>query len=68
MPIEQVIGAQETSAGRDQDDGSGKPICALCQVVMSRRFIGKPDDETGLCEVTYRCPACGATVNRRMKD
>jgi hypothetical protein len=49
-------------------DGSGKPICANCHVVMSRRLLKKPDSETGLTEATYRCPKCGAIVNRWIKD
>jgi hypothetical protein len=28
----------------------------------------KPDSETGLTEATYRCPKCGAIVNRWIKD
>ena len=68
MPIDQATDARATSDSGNPDNGSIVMICAHCQVVMSRRFIGKPDDDTGLCEVTYRCPTCGATVNRRMKD
>jgi hypothetical protein len=37
-------------------DGSGKPICTNCYVVMSRRLLKKPDSETDLTEVIYRCP------------
>jgi predicted RNA-binding Zn-ribbon protein involved in translation (DUF1610 family) len=36
--------------------------------VMSRRLLKKPDSETGLTEATYRCPKCGAMVNRCIKD
>jgi predicted RNA-binding Zn-ribbon protein involved in translation (DUF1610 family) len=43
-------------------------ICANCHVVMSRRLLKKPERETGLTEVTYRCPKCGAMVNRWIKD
>jgi hypothetical protein len=28
----------------------------------------KADSETGLTEATYRCPKCGAIVNRWIKD
>jgi hypothetical protein len=31
-------------------------LCTTCQVVMSRRWLRKPDTETGLTEAIYRCP------------
>jgi hypothetical protein len=67
MHLEQVNSDQKRLGRRSQEDCSDELICARCQVVMSRRSIGKPDSETGLSEVTYRCPQCCATVNRWMK-
>jgi Zn finger protein HypA/HybF involved in hydrogenase expression len=43
---------------------SGKFHCSTCHVVMSRRSIKKPHYETGLIEVTYRCPTCGGATSR----
>ena len=63
MPVKQQITIQENPA-----DCSGKVLCTNCQVVMSRRSLKKPDSETGLIEATYRCPKCGATTNRWIKD
>jgi hypothetical protein len=31
---------------------------------MSRRILKKPDVDTGLVEVVYRCPICGASTSR----
>jgi predicted RNA-binding Zn-ribbon protein involved in translation (DUF1610 family) len=52
---------------RNREGCSGVLTCVRCQVAMSRRGIG-PDDETGLVEVTYRCPKCGVTINRSKKN
>jgi hypothetical protein len=38
--------------------------CTTCQVVMSRRWLKKPDTETGLTETIYRCPKCGIATSR----
>ena len=55
-------------AKKSPADGSGKLTCINCHVVMSRRLLKKPDSKTGLTEATYRCPKCGAMVNRWIKD
>jgi predicted RNA-binding Zn-ribbon protein involved in translation (DUF1610 family) len=68
MAAEQPISIQRRLGEKSPADGSGKPICANCHVVMSRRLLKKPDSETGLTEATYRCPKCGAIVNRWIKD
>jgi hypothetical protein len=66
MPIKDVTSVQKRSEPKNQEDGSGKRICTGCQAVMSRRSLKKPDSETGLSEVTYRCPKCGVTSSRWM--
>jgi len=67
MPLQHRTDDQRAS-GRKQEDCSGELTCARCQTVMSRRLIGKPDTETGLSEVIYRCPKCAAMVTHWMRD
>jgi len=45
-------------------DCPGEVICTTCQAAMSRRWLKKPDAETGLVEAIYRCPKCDATASR----
>jgi hypothetical protein len=45
----------------------GEVMCTACEVVMSRRWLKKPDTETGLTEAIYRCPKCDATASRWIK-
>ena len=45
-------------------DSPGEVMCTTCQVVMSRRWLKKPDTETGVTEAIYRCPKCDATASR----
>jgi len=68
MSAEQPISIQRRSGEKTPADGSGKLTCVNCHVVMSRRSLKKPDSETGLTEVAYCCPKCGAMVNRLIKD
>jgi len=66
MPQQQLTDDQRAS-GRSREDRSGEPICARCQAAMSRRLIRKPDTETGLSDVTFRCPKCGAMLTLWMR-
>jgi uncharacterized C2H2 Zn-finger protein len=68
MSGKQAITVQGTAERRNQEDGSDKLICARCQTVMSRRSLKKPDNETGLTEVIYRCPKCAAIATRLIRD
>jgi predicted RNA-binding Zn-ribbon protein involved in translation (DUF1610 family) len=51
-------------------DGTSEVMCPPCQVVMSRRWLKKPDFETSLTlsEVIYRCPQCRSTTNRWIEN
>jgi hypothetical protein len=62
MPEKQQISIQKHLA-----NGSSEVICTTCQVVMSRRWLKKPDTETGVTEAIYRCPKCDATASRWIK-
>jgi DNA-directed RNA polymerase subunit RPC12/RpoP len=42
--------------------------CPNCAVRMSRRFLKKPDIDTGLVEEIYRCPICGTTTSRWVEE
>jgi hypothetical protein len=68
MPAKQLSSIERRLGEKSPADGSGKLVCANCHVAMSRRLLKKPDSETGLTEVTYRCPKCDAMVNRWIKD
>jgi uncharacterized Zn finger protein len=53
------------------EDGAGVPdevACPNCDVRMSRRFLKKPDIDSGLVEEVYRCPICGAVITRWIKE
>ena len=68
LGIEQLIDIQKNLGEKNQAMASSKQICPNRQVVMSRRSLKKPDNKTGLTEVTYRCPKCSAAINRFIKD
>ena len=64
MSSRQVSRAHNTAVN---EDGAGVPdevACPDCGVRMSRRFLKKPDVDTGLIEEVYRCPMCGTTTSR----
>jgi Zn finger protein HypA/HybF involved in hydrogenase expression len=58
MPDKQQISIQKNLVDRP-----GEVICTTCQAVMSRRWLKKPDTETGLTEAIYRCPKCGVATS-----
>jgi Zn finger protein HypA/HybF involved in hydrogenase expression len=59
---------QQTNIQKKLGDRPGEVMCTTCLVVMSRRWLKKPDTETGVTEAIYRCPKCDATVSRWIKN
>jgi hypothetical protein len=68
MSSRQFLRARETAGN---EAGAGFPdevACPDCDVRMSRRFLKKPDIDTGLIEEVYRCPICGAMIRRWVNE
>jgi len=42
--------------------------CPHCDARMSRRFLKKPDVDSGLVEEVYRCPLCGTITSRWVEE
>jgi hypothetical protein len=61
---------QQISPQKNLADGTNEVMCPPCQVVMSRRWLKKPDIEISLTlsEVIYRCPQCRTTTNRWIEN
>jgi predicted RNA-binding Zn-ribbon protein involved in translation (DUF1610 family) len=66
----ELPGNQQISPHKNLADGTSEVMCPSCQVVMSRRWLKKPDIEISftLSEVIYRCPQCGTTASRWIKN
>jgi Zn finger protein HypA/HybF involved in hydrogenase expression len=55
---------QQISIQKSLIDRPSEVMCTTCLVVMSRRWLKKPDSETSLTEAIYRCPKCDASTSR----
>jgi uncharacterized Zn finger protein len=62
MSTRQASRAKAIKQKRDCAEISEAVACPGCSARMSRRCLKKPDDETGLVEVIYRCPQCGTVT------
>lgn len=70
MPRKPTAVPKKTAAEQNCVGISDDVTCLKCNVRMSRRFLKKPDVDTGLIEVVYRCPIMrfgDYALNRRMK-
>jgi uncharacterized Zn finger protein len=68
MSTGQESRAEKIREQRDCAEISEKIACPSCSARMSRRLLKKPDGETGLVEVIYRCPKCGTATTRWVNE
>jgi uncharacterized Zn finger protein len=68
MSTGQASRAEKIKDKRGCADISEKIACPGCSARMSRRLLKKPDGETGLVEVIYRCPKCGTVIARWVNE
>jgi Zn finger protein HypA/HybF involved in hydrogenase expression len=65
-----MLDKHQISVQKNLVDRPGEVMCTACQVVMSRRWLKKPDIEISLTlsEVIYRCPQCRTTASSWIKN
>jgi uncharacterized Zn finger protein len=68
MSTGQASRAKKIKEKRGCAETSEEVACPGCSARMSRRCLKKPDDETGLVEVIYRCPQCGTVTARWVNE
>jgi uncharacterized Zn finger protein len=68
MSTRRASRAERINEKRGCAEISEEVACPGCSARMSRRLLKKPDGETGLVEVIYRCPKCGTVTARWVNE